>query len=104
LRITAPNLGITKQAAVFEALGGDMLFVVADSTIKLPPASLTRIDLHRGTRIHPTALMATAVTLVLLASASHLMDRLTRRQPLTYLCYMCIMCIHEKIFSFDPYW
>jgi len=50
VRVTAPTLGIRKQAATFEALRGDTLIVVADSIMDCPLASVTRLDVSRGRR------------------------------------------------------
>ena len=48
VRITAPSLGIEKQAATFQALRGDTLVVMADSTMYYPLGSITRFDVYRG--------------------------------------------------------
>jgi hypothetical protein len=53
VRVTAPDLGVNRQSAVLETLRGDMLVVVEDSTIRIPVASVTRIDVHRGRHGHP---------------------------------------------------
>ena len=49
VRVTAPDLGIRKQAGRFAALRADTLVVaVADSTMTFPVASVTRLELSRG--------------------------------------------------------
>ncbi len=49
VRVTAPALGIRKQAGRFEALRADTLVVaVADSTMTFPVASVTRLEVSRG--------------------------------------------------------
>ncbi len=49
VRVTAPDLGIRNQAGRFEGFRGDTLVVaVADSTMTLPVASVTRLELSRG--------------------------------------------------------
>ncbi len=49
VRVTAPDLGIRKQAGRFEALRADTLVVaVADSTMTFPVASVTRLEVSRG--------------------------------------------------------
>ena len=48
VRITAPDLGIEKQQATFQALHGDTLVVTADSTVYCPLGSVTRFDVYRG--------------------------------------------------------
>ncbi len=49
VRVTAPDLGIRKQAGRFAALRADTLVVaVADSTMTLPVASMTRLEVSRG--------------------------------------------------------
>ena len=53
VRITAPYLGIKKQAATFQALRGDTLVVMADSTMRCPLAAVTRLDVYRGRKSHP---------------------------------------------------
>lgn len=52
VRVTAPTIGIKKQAATFDALRGDMLVVVADSTMDFPLASVTRLDVYAGRQGH----------------------------------------------------
>ncbi len=48
VRITAPDLGIEKQEATFQALRGDTLAVTADSAMALSLSSVTRLDVYRG--------------------------------------------------------
>ena len=49
VRVTAPDLGIRKQAGRFEALRADTLVVaVADSTMTFPVASVWRLDVSQG--------------------------------------------------------
>jgi hypothetical protein len=53
VRVYAPELGIERQSATFEALRGDTLVVVADSAMYCPLASVVRLDLYRGRGGHP---------------------------------------------------
>jgi hypothetical protein len=53
VRVTAPDLGINKQAARFDALDGGMLTVTADSTMRCPLLGMTRLDVYRGRQGHP---------------------------------------------------
>ncbi len=49
VRVTAPDLGIRKQAGRFEALRANTLVVaVAESTMTFPVASVTRLEVSRG--------------------------------------------------------
>ena len=48
VRVTAPDLGIEKQQATFQALRGDTLAVTADSGMALSLSSVTRLDVYRG--------------------------------------------------------
>jgi hypothetical protein len=48
VRVTAPDLGIEKQQATFQALSGDTLAVTADSAMALSISSVTRLDVYRG--------------------------------------------------------
>ncbi len=49
VRVTAPDLGIRKQAGRFEALRADtMVVAVADSTMTFPVAFVTRLEVSRG--------------------------------------------------------
>jgi hypothetical protein len=48
IRVWAPELGIEKRSATFQALRGDTLAAVADSTMHCPLTSVTRLDVHRG--------------------------------------------------------
>ena len=48
VRITAPDLGIEKQQATFQALRGDTLAVTADSAMALSLSSVTRLDVYQG--------------------------------------------------------
>ncbi len=48
VRVTAPDLGIKKQVATFEALHGDTLVLGGDVTMYLPLASVMRLDVSRG--------------------------------------------------------
>ncbi len=49
VRVTAPDLGIRKQAGRFAALRADaMVVAVADSTMTFPVASMTRLEVSRG--------------------------------------------------------
>jgi hypothetical protein len=52
VRVTAPQLGIEKQATTFQTLRGDTLIVVADSATYCPLASVTRLEVHRGRQGH----------------------------------------------------
>ena len=52
VRVTAPGLGIEKQQATFQALRGDTLVVMADSTMYCPLGSVTRFDVYRGRKSH----------------------------------------------------
>ena len=53
VRVTAPTLGIKKQVATFEAIEGDRLIMVADSTITISVASVTRFDVYAGRHRRP---------------------------------------------------
>ncbi len=56
VRVTAPDLGLYKQAGRLEALRADTLVVaVADSTMTFPVASVTRLELSRGQKSHGLA-------------------------------------------------
>jgi hypothetical protein len=48
VRVTAPNLGMDKEVATFEAFQGDTLVVTADSTMHCPFTFLTRLDVYQG--------------------------------------------------------
>ena len=48
VRVTAPDLGMDKQAATFNALESGVLVVTADSTMRCPLASVTRLDVYGG--------------------------------------------------------
>jgi len=48
VRVTAPDLGISKQVATFEAVRGDTLVVLAESRMFCPLASVTRLDVYGG--------------------------------------------------------
>ncbi len=48
VRVWAPELGIEKRSATFQALRGDTLTAVADSTMYCPLTSVTRLDVYRG--------------------------------------------------------
>ncbi len=48
VRVTAPDLGIRKQAATFEAWRGDTLVIVADSSMNFPLAFVTRLEVGRN--------------------------------------------------------
>jgi hypothetical protein len=48
VRVTAPDLGIRKQAATFEAWRGDTLVIVADSIMNFPLAFVTRLEVGRN--------------------------------------------------------
>ncbi len=50
VRVTAPDLGIRKQAATFEAWRGDTLVIVADSSMNFPLAFVTRLEVGRNRR------------------------------------------------------
>jgi hypothetical protein len=50
VRVTAPDLGITKQAATFDVLEGGTLVVTADSTMYCPLRSVTQLEVHAGRR------------------------------------------------------
>ena len=52
VRVTAPDLGIEKQQATFQALRGDRLVVMADSTMYYALGSITRFDVYRGRKSH----------------------------------------------------
>lgn len=52
VRVTAPELGIEKQATTFQALRNDTLVVAADSTMHCPVASITRLEVLGGRRRH----------------------------------------------------
>ena len=52
VRVTAPDLGIEKQQATFQALRGDTLVVMADSTMYYALGSITRFDVYRGRKSH----------------------------------------------------
>ncbi len=54
VRVTAPELGITRQAATFNALDGGVLTVTADSTMQCPLADVTRLEVHAGRRSFTT--------------------------------------------------
>lgn len=53
VRITAPELGLKRQKAVLDEHRGDRLLLTADSTSSIPVASITGLEVHRGTRGHP---------------------------------------------------
>jgi len=53
VRITAPELGVEKQSATFDALEGSTLVVTADTTMRYPLASVTRLEMFAGKRSHP---------------------------------------------------
>ncbi len=53
VRVTAPDLGIEKQQATFQALRGDTLAVTADSAMALSLSSVTRLDVFGGRRSNP---------------------------------------------------
>jgi hypothetical protein len=48
VRITAPDLGIEKQQATFQALRGDTLVIMTDTWMECPLSSVTRIDRYQG--------------------------------------------------------
>lgn len=50
VRVTAPDLGIRKQAATFEAWRGDTLVIVADSIMNFPLAFVTLLEVGRNRR------------------------------------------------------
>jgi len=52
IRVTAPNSGMNKQAATFEAVESGVLLVTADSTMRCPLAAVTRLDVYRGQQGH----------------------------------------------------
>ena len=53
IRVTAPNSGMNKQAATFEAVESGVLLVTADSTMRCPLLDMTRLDVYRGRQGHP---------------------------------------------------
>lgn len=53
VRVTVPDLGIDRLAATFNAFESGMLTVTADSTMRIPLASVTRLDLYQGRHGHP---------------------------------------------------
>ncbi len=53
VRVTVPDLGITKQAATFDALESGTLVVTADTTMRYPLASVTRLETYAGRHSHP---------------------------------------------------
>lgn len=48
IRITAPDMGIEQRPATVEAVRGNTLVVLADSTLNVPLASVARLDVYRG--------------------------------------------------------
>ena len=52
VRVTAPDLGIKRQAARFDVLEGGVLTVTADSTMRCPLLDVTRLDVYRGRQGH----------------------------------------------------
>ncbi len=52
VRVTAPALGLDKQAATFETVIGDTLVLSVDSTTFFPLASVARLDVYRGRKSH----------------------------------------------------
>jgi len=48
VRVTAPDLGINRQAATFSSLDGGVLIVTADSTMQRPLADVSRLDVYAG--------------------------------------------------------
>ena len=60
VRVTAPDLGINKYTGVLEGVVGDTLAV---DTLRLPLASVTRFEVHRGrkSRVGRGALIGAAV-------------------------------------------
>ena len=53
VRVTAPVLGLERREAVVEALRFDTLVLRTEATIAIPPASLTRLEIHSGRHRHP---------------------------------------------------
>lgn len=53
VRVTASNLGPDRLEAQFTALEGSTLVVTADSTVRIPLADVTRLEIWRGKRSHP---------------------------------------------------
>ena len=52
VRVTAPDLGINRQVATFDALESGVLIVTADSTMRCPLSDVTRLDVHKGRESH----------------------------------------------------
>jgi DNA-directed RNA polymerase subunit N (RpoN/RPB10) len=52
VRATATDLGLYRQTASFEAVTGEILVIVTDSTMNCPLSSVTRLDVHRGRKSH----------------------------------------------------
>ena len=52
VRVTAPELGVDRQVAEFEALDGGLLTLKADSTLQYPLSAVTRLELYAGQRSH----------------------------------------------------
>jgi hypothetical protein len=53
VRVTASNLGHSRLEAQFTALDNATLVVTADSTVRIPLADVTRLEIWRGRRSHP---------------------------------------------------
>ena len=53
VRVTASNLDHGRLEAQFAALEGSTLVVTADSTVRIPLAAVTRLEVWRGQRSHP---------------------------------------------------
>jgi hypothetical protein len=52
VRVTAPSLGVYRQAATLEAAGGGVLTVSADSTVQYPLSAVALLEVYSG-RSHP---------------------------------------------------
>jgi hypothetical protein len=48
VRVTAPRLGMSKQPATFQAIRGDTLVVLADSTLHCPVEFVSELEVYRG--------------------------------------------------------
>jgi hypothetical protein len=53
VRVSPPDLGIEKQAATFDGLESVVLVVTADTKVRCPLASVTRLETYAGRHSHP---------------------------------------------------
>jgi hypothetical protein len=52
VRVTASEFSLTEQEAELVGIGNDVVVAVADSTLRLPVASLERFEVHAGRQGH----------------------------------------------------